>query len=189
MHLPSRYLYTSLSVEGEGKKKERERERGHSMASVKRQRQRGERRDPVHRGKSLLAPTLGVHVHVGESRLNVSQVHALENLFVTSPAVQAARSVLHSQLLSGGLQLVRDGEPLDVVAFGERGEDGKAKRGVTRPFQQHLDQHWLPFARDVVDSFLCARNHVTTFPSSCNAHGYRHVHISVQEMGNCRCRL
>ncbi len=81
-------------------------------------------------------------------------MYALEHLFVTSPAVQAARSVLHSQLLSGGLQLMRDGEPLKAVEFGEKGENGKAKRGITRSFQHHLDLHWLPFARDIIDSFL-----------------------------------
>lgn len=75
-------------------------------------------------------------------------------MYVSHPAVQAARTVLHSQLLSGGVQLVRDGEPLKQVKFGEKDEAGKAKKGVTRDFQQHLEEFWLPFAKDVVDCFL-----------------------------------
>mgnify|MGYP006136432741 CR=1 FL=1 len=124
------------------------------MASIKSARQSGQRKEPKHGGKSLLAPTLGVHESLGENRLNVTQIYALEKMFVSHPAIQAARSVLHSQLLSGGIQLVRDGEPLKEVKFGEKGEDGKAKRGVTSAFQQHLDVHWMPFARDVIDAFL-----------------------------------
>lgn len=102
----------------------------------------------------MLAPTLGVHHELGENRLNIQQIYALEHLFVSNPAVQAARSVLHSQLLSGGVQLVRDGEALKPVKYGEKDDDGKAKRGITKAFQHHLDEHWLPFARDVIDSFL-----------------------------------
>ena len=81
-------------------------------------------------------------------------MHALDQMYSSHPAVMAARSVLHSQLLSGGVQLVRDGEPLKQVKFGEKGDNGKAKQGITKDFQQHLEEHWIPFARDVVDSFL-----------------------------------
>jgi hypothetical protein len=70
------------------------------------------------------------------------------------PAVQAARTVLHSQLLSGGLKLVRDGEVLTEVKYGEKGEDGFNKKGITSHFNQHLEEHWLPFAKDVVDCFI-----------------------------------
>ena len=125
------------------------------MSSIKSQRKSGQRRDPKHGGKSLLAPTLGVHTSdLGERRLNITQMHALDQMYSSHPAVQAARSVLHSQLLSGGVQLVRDGEPLKQVKFGEKGDDGKAKNGITKDFQQHLEEHWIPFARDTVDSFL-----------------------------------
>jgi len=125
------------------------------MSSVAQSRASGRRREHRHGGKSLLAPTLGVHnSEVGEGRLNLKQVYALESMYCSHPAVQAARTVLHSQLLAGGLQLVRNGEPLKVVKFGERGDNGTAKTGVTESFNAHLDEHWLPFARDVVDCFL-----------------------------------
>lgn len=81
-------------------------------------------------------------------------MYALDQMYVSHPAVQAARTVLHSQLLSGGVQLVRDGQPLRKVKFGEKDEAGKVKKGVTRDFQSHLDEFWLPFARDIVDCFL-----------------------------------
>jgi hypothetical protein len=125
------------------------------MASFKHQRQSGQRRESKHGGKSLLAPSLGVHTsQLGENRLNIKQIYALEQMYSSHPAVQAARSVLHSQLLSGGVQIVRDGKPLKQVKFGEKDDRGNVKRGVTRNFQQHLDEHWLPFACDVVDAFL-----------------------------------
>ena len=124
-------------------------------AAVKNARDSGKRKAPRHAGKSLLAPTLGVHTtDLGESRLNIQQVHALEAMYNSHPAVQAARSVIHAQLLSGGLQLVRNGEVLKPVSFGEKNEDGSRKRGVTKDWAGHLEEHWLPFARDIIDSYL-----------------------------------
>jgi len=70
--------------------------------------------------------------------LNYSQISALEQLFNTHPAIQAARTILHGQLLSGGIALKRDGE--EVV--------------LKSAFQHHLDEVWIPFAQNVVDSFL-----------------------------------
>ena len=115
-----------------------------------RNRERGQRREPKihhhHRitsngplGNGLLGSNLGVHAgQIGEHRLNMSQVHAIDNLFNTHPAVQAARSVLHGQLLSGGLQVLRGG-----------------KRATLQPtFQAHLTKYWLPFARDIIDHLL-----------------------------------
>lgn len=68
--------------------------------------------------------------------------------------MQAARTVLHSQLLSGGLKLVRDGEVLAEVKYGAKDDQGRNKKGITSHFNQHLDEHWLPFAKDVVDCFI-----------------------------------
>ena len=81
-------------------------------------------------------------------------MYALDALYSTHPAVQAARTVLHAQLLSGGLALVRDGEVLKEVAFGETDAQGQRKKGVTKNFNEHLDEHWLPFAKDVIDCFI-----------------------------------
>ena len=125
------------------------------MSGVKSSRESGQRREARHGGKSLLAPTLGVHTSdLGEHRLNIKQIYALDAMYQTHPAVQAARTVLHSQLLSGGIQLMRNGEAAKTVKFGEKGEDGKNKKGITEDFAKHLDENWLPFAKDIIDCFL-----------------------------------
>lgn len=125
------------------------------MADLKRERDGGRRRDAKHGGKSLLAPTLGVHTsELGEHRLNIKQVYALDAMYQTHPAVQAARTVLHAQLLSGGLKLVRDGEALKEVKYGEKDDKGENKKGITKHFNSHLEEHWLPFAKEVVDCFI-----------------------------------
>jgi hypothetical protein len=55
-----------------------------SMADIKHSRDQGRRRDAKHSGKSLLAPTLGVHTtDVGESRLNVKQQYSLDAMYCT----------------------------------------------------------------------------------------------------------
>jgi len=132
-----------------------EEEREAVMSGVKSSREAGQRREARHGGKSLLAPTLGVHTSdLGEHRLNIKQIYALDAMYQTHPAVQAARTVLHSQLLSGGIQLMRNGEAAKTVKFGEKGEDGKNKNGITEDFAKHLDENWLPFAKDIIDCFL-----------------------------------
>ena len=127
-----------------------------SVNAIKSSRASGSRRTATkHGGKSLSAPTLGVHTSdLGDHRLNISQIYSLDAMYHNHPAVQAARTVLHSQLLSGGVRLMRDGEPAKVVKFGERSADGSSKKGITIDFQRHLDEHWLPFARDIIDCFL-----------------------------------
>ena len=74
----------------------------------------------------------------GEHRLNLQQVYALENMFQSNPAVQAARTVLSGQLLSGGISLRKDGSDVELTAA----------------FKDHLNEVWLPFAQDVIDCFL-----------------------------------
>ena len=49
---------------------------------------------------------------------------------------------------------MRDGVPLKTVKFGERNPDGSAKKGITTSWNEHLAEHWLPFAKDVIDAFL-----------------------------------
>lgn len=132
-------------------------------------RRSGERRQGKQHGKSI-SNSFGVS-DVGLNRLNVQQIYALQQMFQTHPAVQAARTVLHSQLFSGGVQLMRDGEarktikeskvsrvdqsdrPLSLAGSStgsSRGEEG----GVTEAFARHLEEHWTDFAKDVCDSFL-----------------------------------
>ena len=90
-------------------------------------------------GASLLGPTLGIHSNdPGERRLNTNLMHAIENLYNQHPAVAAARSVLHGQLLGGGIQIKRNGEDIDLKPA----------------FKSHIEEMWVPFAKDVVDCFL-----------------------------------
>ncbi len=110
------------------------------MASGVKLRSSGGRRPPRSRAKDLIGPALGLSTgeHPGEHRLNFKQIHAIEQLYNTHPAIQAARTVLHGQLLSGGIVLRRNGDIVDLKPA----------------FKQHLDELWIPFAQQVVDSFL-----------------------------------
>ena len=88
---------------------------------------------------SLLAESLGSVGHdMGEKRLNLQQVYALEHMYQSTPAVQAARTVLSGQLLSGGISLRKNGVDVELTPI----------------FRQHLNEAWIPFAQDVVDCFL-----------------------------------
>lgn len=100
----------------------------------------GVRQAPRTRTKDLIGPALGLSTgeHPGEHRLNYRQIGAIEQLFNSHPAIQAARTILHGQLLSGGIVLKRDGEPVELKPA----------------FKNHLEECWVPFAQQVVDSFL-----------------------------------
>lgn len=74
----------------------------------------------------------------GEKKLNRAQIEAIQHLYRTHPAISAARAVLQGQLLSGGIVLKRQGETVELKAA----------------FKNHLDEVWVPFASDVIDSFL-----------------------------------
>ena len=111
------------------------------MASGTRLREAGQRKPPPHKTKSNNVISNSLHSSVGhsaESRLNVAQVHALENMFQSNPAVQAARTVLSGQILSGGISLKKDGKEV----------------ALTPAFKSHLAEVWVPFAQEVIDAFL-----------------------------------
>lgn len=74
----------------------------------------------------------------GETRVNASQMAAINRLYNTSPSIQAARAILVGQLLSSGLTLTRSGEAVKL----------------TPTFSKHLEQRWMPFARAIVDQIL-----------------------------------
>ena len=78
-----------------------------SATTALRNRDNGRRSDQKHRGKAVDQSFLGVS-NLGANRLNIAQVYEIERLYATHPAVQAARTVLHAQLFSGGLTLFRD---------------------------------------------------------------------------------
>ena len=100
----------------------------------------GSRSSARPKARDLIGPTLGLSSdgRPGEHRLNYVQISALEQLFNTHPAIQAARTILHGQLLSGGIALKRDGEEVELKPA----------------FKHHLDEIWVPFAQTVIDSFL-----------------------------------
>lgn len=110
------------------------------MASGLGLRRAGQRKEGKILPKDLIGPALALSSgeHPGEKRLNLKQIQAIEGLFNSHPAVQAARTILHGQLLSGGIVLRRNGEEVDLKPA----------------FKQHLDEIWVPFAQSVVDSFL-----------------------------------
>tara|TARA_Y100000768_G_scaffold360441_1_gene317675 strand:+ start:3273 stop:4454 length:1182 start_codon:yes stop_codon:yes gene_type:complete len=112
-----------------------------SSATALKNRTAGQRQAPKHhRVADLIGPSIGLNTsgRPGEHRLNYQQINAIEHLFNTSVSVQVPRTVIHGQLLSGGLILRRDGKPVDL----------------TPAFKSHLEEAWLPFAADVIDSFL-----------------------------------
>ena len=106
-------------------------------------RNRGKRAPPKRKGTEPfnIGPSIGLAStgKPGEFRLNMDQMEALQQLYTSSPAIAAARSVLRGQLLGGGIVLRRGGE--DVTLKPE--------------FQRYLSSKWLAFAGDVLDSFLC----------------------------------
>ena len=106
-------------------------------------RNRGKRAAPKRKGAEPfnVGPSIGLAStgKPGEFRLNMNQIEAIQQLYTSSPAIAAARSVLRGQLLGGGIVLRRGGE--DVTLKPE--------------FQRYLSSKWLGFAGDVLDSFLC----------------------------------
>ena len=110
-----------------------------TMASGTRLRESGLRKIQKSKKGSIFAGGLELQGgSAGESRLNIEQVYAIEHLFQSHPAVNAARTVLHGQLLSGGVCLKKEGVEVEL----------------TSEFKGHLDKVWLPFAGEVIDSFL-----------------------------------
>jgi hypothetical protein len=75
---------------------------------------------------------------LGEVYISSNDLDKLHALYTTSPSIQACRSILVGQLLGSGIVIRRDGKDISLKPT----------------FQQHIEQHWLPFARDLIDSFL-----------------------------------
>mgnify|MGYP003639282652 FL=1 len=63
---------------------------------------------------------------------------AIDSLFNSHPAVQASRTILHGQLIGGGITLKRKGAEIELKPA----------------FKQHIEEMWLPFAKDVIDMFI-----------------------------------
>lgn len=77
--------------------------------------------------------------NAGEVRVSLAQMSSVQHMYNTNPSLKAARTLLMGQLLSSGVVLRRDGEPVQLK----------------QSFENHLRSYWLPFARAVIDSFLC----------------------------------
>lgn len=71
-------------------------------------------------------------------RIESDEFCRLENLYNHSASCQAARVILHSQLMSGGLQFTRMGKRVRM----------------TNEFTTHIQKFWEPFATNIIDSFL-----------------------------------
>ena len=74
----------------------------------------------------------------GEIRISSDVMVALQHLYNTSPSIQAARAILMGQLLSSGVVVRREGRDVNLKST----------------FSRHLEDVWVPFARNVVDHFL-----------------------------------
>ena len=102
-------------------------------------RKAGKRVVTTNPGKTLLDATLGIHTSdPGEKRVNMQGCMAIQKLWDQHPAVAAARTVLHGQLLGGGLSLMRNGQEISLKPA----------------FKTHLEESWMPFAKDIIDSFV-----------------------------------
>ena len=75
----------------------------------------------------------------GEVKISSESQVAIAHLYNSSPSILAARTILLGQLLSSGVVVRRGGNDVPLKPT----------------FQKHLDSCWLPFARHVIDSFLC----------------------------------
>lgn len=77
---------------------------------------------------------------LGEVRVSNEQIEAYRSLYMTSPSMQAARSVLLGQLLSSGIVVRRKGEDVPL----------------TEGFAKFLESTWIPFARRAFDELMVA---------------------------------
>lgn len=109
------------------------------MSSGTRLRKSGIRKETPVRPRPSLNQDFGLSDPVpGERRFNNDQIYAIQHMFCSSAPVQAARTVLAGQLLSGGISLKKNGEDVELQPA----------------FKEHLNEHWIKFAGDVLDCFL-----------------------------------
>jgi hypothetical protein len=105
-------------------------------------RKRVVRRDPPKGGgkaKANPSPLSAIDAgSPGEVKIQNDHLVALNHLYHASPSIQAARTILMSQLLSSGCVVRRDGRDVPLKDT----------------FARHLHDVWVPFAKKVVDHFL-----------------------------------
>jgi len=118
----------------------------------------------------IWTPGLGRQNQTKEVTVDPQQLQILQNLFETHPTLVAAKNVLESRLLSGGLSLRRNGRPVDL----------------TPEFRQHVDDHWTQFARDVIGAFLIGGFVVISYEEEapeCATTRRRHKRARVRRAG------
>ena len=106
-------------------------------------RKRMVRKDPPKRsgGKAKANPSPLSAIDAGspgEIKIQNDVLYALNHLYNASPSIQAARTILLSQLLSSGCVVRRDGRDVPLKDT----------------FARHLHDVWVPFAKKVIDHFL-----------------------------------
>ena len=113
------------------------------MSSGMELRKRGKRKDPQTQ-ESKKRGRLGDPLNAidagspGEIRISSDNMIAISHLYNSSPSIQAARAILMGQLLGSGVVVRRQGRDVNLKPV----------------FARHLEDVWVPFARNVIDNFL-----------------------------------
>ena len=93
---------------------------------------------PRERPNKLFTPGLMRDGGGNEVHVDAGQIRVLQGLYETHPTLVAAKSVLEARLLSSGLTLKHNGSSVDL----------------TPEFRQHMDDHWIRFAKDLMSAYL-----------------------------------
>ena len=107
-------------------------------------RKRGKRKDPQTQAAKKQRGRLGDPLNAidagspGEIRISSDNMIAISHLYNTSPSIQAGRAILLGQLLGSGVVVRRQGRDVNLKPV----------------FARHLEDVWVPFARNVIDNFL-----------------------------------
>ena len=107
-------------------------------------RKRGKRKDPETIASKKQRGRLGDPLNAidagspGEIRISSDTMIAISHLYNSSPSIQAARAILLGQLLGSGVVVRRQGRDVNLKPV----------------FARHLEDVWVPFARQVIDHFL-----------------------------------
>lgn len=107
-------------------------------------RKRGKRKDPETIATKKQRGRLGDPLNAidagspGEIRISSDSMIAISHLYNSSPSIQAARAILLGQLLGSGVVVRRQGRDVNLKPV----------------FARHLEDVWVPFARQVIDHFL-----------------------------------
>ena len=71
-------------------------------------------------------------------KVNAAQMMAIDQVFYSDPIIFAARNVLQGHITAGGVFLQRNGDDVEV----------------RQEFREHLEDHWVVFSKQCVDSLM-----------------------------------